>query len=113
MLKRILSAVVMIAICLSTLYFGGVYTKIFVLFITGFGTFEMLHAYKLSGKNPLIIPSVILFAPSVISFFTDYENPFEIVFSFAPEINFYPVLLFLALAAVMIILVAKHDKYTV
>lgn len=114
MLKRIISAIIMIAYALGMLYLGGIWSKIFVLSITLAGSIEFFRAFKKSGKNPMLLPICILFLPTLFSFFASRFEPGIIMLEqYTGSFNYYPLILMLALLAVMFLFVFRHEKYTI
>ncbi len=111
MKARLISAGVMIAVVLPLLIFGGVFSKVLALFVSLTATYEFLSAFKKAGKNPMIIPSVILLLPSVLSFFTEYTKTFEIRIPATSEINLFPIIVLSAMVSCMIILVFGQGKF--
>ncbi len=110
MKARIITGLIGGAVALAAIILGGYYFAGFLLFIMAVSIFEYLRALKKSGKNPAIVPSVILFAAAAAGAFSDVVQPGNIFIRL--PFNFYPLVLCVALMISAAVFVFDHRRRT-
>lgn len=105
MKKRILSAIIMLLICVPIIYFGGKTFRISVAIISMFALKEMIDLKKSHSKIPILV-ELISYIPLLFLVLAEYEG-YSIMFGIT-----YKGIAILLLSILTLSLFYKKDEYT-
>lgn len=110
MLKRVISAVILIIIALAALLLGGIWLGAVVFIFAGISMYEFYSAFKQKGFHPLwplgflylgLIPVVVFMEPS---------HALEIPVN---GTNIFPAIQLIIMLAMLSVIVIRHNKYNI